>query len=79
MHVRWSATLEPNKTAITGTGSEGLGNLAKLRWTVWVKSPLARGAFDHPIGGNEHSNRIYDGIIVAKPGQGTARTAAQMQ
>src|SRR5258708_35493588 len=59
--------------------SEGFSNLAQLRWTIRVKSPPPRGAFDHAIGGNEHGDCVGCRIILAEPRQRVARAAPQME
>src|SRR5258708_21066133 len=59
--------------------SEGFSNLAQLRWTIRVKSPPPRGAFNHAVGGNEHGDCVGCRIIVAEPRHRAARAATQME
>ena len=49
--------------------SKRLGNLAQARRTIRIKSAGARRLFDHPIGRNEHRDRVGGGVILAKPRQ----------
>jgi hypothetical protein len=56
--------------------SKRLGNLAQARGTIRVESAGARCLFDHPIGRNEHGDRVGGGVILGQPGQRAMRPAA---
>jgi hypothetical protein len=56
--------------------SKRLGNLAQARGTIRVESAGARRLLDHPIGRNEHGDRVGGGVILGQPGQRAARSAA---
>src|SRR6266568_3925675 len=56
--------------------SKRLGNLAQARRTIRVKSAGARRLLDHPIGRNEHGDRVGGGVILGQPGQRATRSAA---
>ena len=56
--------------------SKSLGNFAQARGTIRVKSAGARGLLDHPVGGNEHGDRVGGGVILGQPGQRALRSAA---
>jgi hypothetical protein len=56
--------------------SKRLGNLAQARGTIRVKSAGARRLLDHPIGRNEHGDRVGGGVILGQPGQRATRSAA---
>jgi hypothetical protein len=56
--------------------SKCLGNLAQAGRTIRVKSAGARRLLDHPIGRNEHGDRVGGGVILGQPGQRTMRSAA---
>ena len=57
--------------------SKRLGNLAQARGTIRVKSAGARRLLDHPIGRNEHGDRVGGGVILGQPGQRATRSAAK--
>jgi hypothetical protein len=56
--------------------SKRLRNLAQARGTIRIKSPGARRLLDHPIGRNEHGDRIGGWVILGQPGQRAMRSAA---
>src|SRR5207244_12836404 len=56
--------------------SKRLGNLAQARGTIRVKSVSARRLLDHPIGRNEHGDRVGGGVVLRQPGKRATRSAA---
>ena len=56
--------------------SKCLGNLAQARGAIRVKSAGARRLLDHPIGRNQHGDRVGSGVILGQPGQRAMRSAA---
>jgi hypothetical protein len=57
--------------------SKRLGNLAQARGAIGIKPASARRLLDHPIGRNEHGDRVGGGVILGQPRQRTMWTAAK--
>src|SRR5262245_55486338 len=72
--------IEPGGTVTAGEDrSERLGDLAQAGRAVGIESVRARRLLDHPVGRNEHGDRIGSGIVFAQPRQRAKRTADEMQ
>jgi hypothetical protein len=74
LNIGSSDSIKPEH--VSGQLSERLGDLTQARGTIRIKSAGARCLFYHPIGRNEHGDRVGGGIVLRQPGQRAVRSAA---